>query len=164
MQRRQVTQAIAAFGSAVTLPPTSVLSQPDKTLKILLGFRAGGSSDVLARLLAEGLKDELRQNVSVDNKPGAGGRLAAELFKNVPPEGSTVMITRWSCPYWPRWCLANLTMTPNRSWPHACWVWAWRWPVAAQRTCRKHWTTTPRAGPRWSRHLALRPTEISFAP
>ena len=93
MQRRQVTQALATLASAAALAPASVVAQSDKTLKILLGFPAGGSIDVLGRLLAEGMKDELKQNIIVDNKPGAAGRLAAELFKNTPPDGSTVMIT-----------------------------------------------------------------------
>lgn len=93
MQRRQVSQALATLASAAALAPTSVVAQSDKSLKILLGFPPGGSIDVLGRLLAEGMKDELKQNIIVDNKPGAAGRLAAELFKNTPPDGSTVMIT-----------------------------------------------------------------------
>ena len=93
MLRRQITQALATLAGAAALAPTQLLAQSDKTLKILLGFPAGGSIDVVARLLAEGMKDELKQNVIVDNKPGAAGRLAAELFKNMPPDGSTVMIT-----------------------------------------------------------------------
>ena len=93
MLRRQINQALATLAGTAALAPAQVLAQSDKTLKILLGFPAGGSLDVVGRLLAEGMKDELKQNVIVDNKPGAAGRLAAELFKNTPPDGSTVMIT-----------------------------------------------------------------------
>ena len=93
MLRRQINQALAALAGTAALAPAQVLAQSDKTLKILLGFPAGGSLDVVGRLLAEGMKDELKQNVIVDNKPGAAGRLAAELFKNTPPDGSTVMVT-----------------------------------------------------------------------
>ena len=61
-------------------------------LKILVGFGAGGSADLAARLLAERLKDELGRPVVVENRVGAGGRIAAEALKNAPPNGSTVML------------------------------------------------------------------------
>ena len=61
-------------------------------LKVLVGFGAGGSADLAARLLAERLKDELGRPVVVENRVGAGGRIAAEALKNAPPNGSTVML------------------------------------------------------------------------
>jgi tripartite-type tricarboxylate transporter receptor subunit TctC len=67
-------------------------AQVDKPVKILVGFAPGGSADIAARLLADRLKDELKQPVTVDNKPGAGGRIAAELLKNAPADGSTIML------------------------------------------------------------------------
>jgi tripartite-type tricarboxylate transporter receptor subunit TctC len=68
-------------------------AQSDKPLRLMVGFPAGGSIDTVARTLADKMKDDLRQPVIVENKPGAGGRLVAELLKNAPPDGSTVMIT-----------------------------------------------------------------------
>jgi tripartite-type tricarboxylate transporter receptor subunit TctC len=65
----------------------------DKTIRIMVGVPAGGSLDALTRLVAEKLKDELKQNVIVENKPGAGTRLAAELLKNAAPDGSTYLMT-----------------------------------------------------------------------
>ena len=61
-------------------------------LKILVGFGAGGSADLAARLLAERLKDELGRPVVVENRVGAGGRIAAEALKNAAPNGATVML------------------------------------------------------------------------
>ena len=61
-------------------------------LKVLVGFGAGGSADLAARLLAERLKDELGRPVVVENRVGAGGRIAAEALKNAAPNGSTVML------------------------------------------------------------------------
>ena len=61
-------------------------------LKVLVGFGAGGSADLAARLLAERLKDELGRPVVVENRVGAGGRIAAEALKNAPPNGTTVML------------------------------------------------------------------------
>jgi tripartite-type tricarboxylate transporter receptor subunit TctC len=67
-------------------------AQVDKPVRILVGFAAGGSADIAARLLAERMQGELKQSVVVDNKPGAAGRIAAEMLKNAPPDGSTLML------------------------------------------------------------------------
>jgi tripartite-type tricarboxylate transporter receptor subunit TctC len=68
-------------------------AQAGKTVKILVGFPAGGGTDAIARLLAERLKDELGTPVIVENKPGAGGQLAAQALKASPPDGSTFFIS-----------------------------------------------------------------------
>jgi tripartite-type tricarboxylate transporter receptor subunit TctC len=57
---------------------------------VLVGFPPGGGTDAIARILAEGLKDELGgATVIVENKPGAGGQLAAQALKAAAPDGST---------------------------------------------------------------------------
>src|SRR5438477_395234 len=63
---------------------------PDKPLKILIGFPAGGGSDVIARFIAEALKQRTGRNVIIDNKTGASGTLAGEALKNSPPDGTTI--------------------------------------------------------------------------
>jgi tripartite-type tricarboxylate transporter receptor subunit TctC len=68
-------------------------AQLDKPVKMLVGFAPGASTDTAARLLAERMKDELKQPVTVDNKPGAAGRIAAEMLKNSPADGGTILIT-----------------------------------------------------------------------
>ena len=78
---------------AVPAMASPLHAQSDKPLRLMVGFPAGGSIDTVARTLADKMKDDLRQPVIVENKPGAGGRLVAELLKNAPPDGSTVMIT-----------------------------------------------------------------------
>ncbi|MFM2121537.1 MAG: hypothetical protein RL722_3005, partial [Pseudomonadota bacterium] len=62
------------------------------TARILVGFPAGGSFDALARILAEKMKDELKRPVIVENRPGAGGRVAVDVLKTAAPDGSTVML------------------------------------------------------------------------
>lgn len=88
MQRRHLLAiaAASAWGSA------PLFAQSDKPLRLLVGFPAGGSLDVVARLLADKMKDELKRPVVVDNKPGAAGRIAAEMLKNAAPNGDTVML------------------------------------------------------------------------
>ncbi len=60
-----------------------------RTQRLLVGFPAGGGSDAIARLLADPLKDALGAPVIVENKPGAGGQLAAQALKAAAPDGST---------------------------------------------------------------------------
>lgn len=79
----------------ITLAPVTSHAQGSfkGPIKILVGFAAGGSSDIAARMLADKLKDSLGQPVVVENRVGAGGRIAAEALKNAPPDGATMLLT-----------------------------------------------------------------------
>jgi tripartite-type tricarboxylate transporter receptor subunit TctC len=68
-------------------------AQSGKTIRLLVGFPAGGGTDAIARILAEGLKDELGATIVVENKPGAGGQLAAQTLKAAPADGSTYFLS-----------------------------------------------------------------------
>ena len=88
MQRRSLILSAAALAAP------AVWAQSDRPpLRILVGFPPGGSADTIARLLAERLPAQLGgQNVVVDNKPGASGRIAIEQLKNATPDGNTVLV------------------------------------------------------------------------
>lgn len=92
MSRRTVMKATAAM--LCTLALTSAGAQADKpALRILVGFPPGGSADTIARLLAERMREPLGgQNVVIDNKPGAAGRIAIDALKNAAPDGNTVLV------------------------------------------------------------------------
>ncbi len=79
--------AVPSVGRAQTGLPTGL---PDKPLKILVGFPAGGGTDVMARFLAEPLKQRTGQNVLIENKTGASGTIAVEALKNAAPDGTTI--------------------------------------------------------------------------
>ncbi len=68
-------------------------AQGEAPIHILVGFPAGGGSDVIARLLAEKLQTELRRNVVVENRPGAGGQIAAQQLKAARPDGTTLFLS-----------------------------------------------------------------------
>jgi len=91
MKRRTLLTSLALASSILAGAPAA--AQNDKALRILVGFPAGVSIDVVTRILSEKMKDELKRTVIVDNRPGAGGRLAADLLKAASPDGHTVMIT-----------------------------------------------------------------------
>jgi tripartite-type tricarboxylate transporter receptor subunit TctC len=63
------------------------------TVKLEVGFPAGGAGDIIARLVGEKIAVSLGTTVIVENKPGAGGRIAADLLRNAPADGNTVLIT-----------------------------------------------------------------------
>ena len=65
----------------------------DKAVKIVLGFPAGATSDLLSRLVADHMRQTIGQPVIVENKPGAGGQIANEAVKSAPPDGSTLLMT-----------------------------------------------------------------------
>ena len=64
----------------------------DRPVRIIVGFAARGTADIIARVVAEKLKDTVGQPVIVDNRPGAIGRIAAEAVKNAAPDGTTIMV------------------------------------------------------------------------
>jgi tripartite-type tricarboxylate transporter receptor subunit TctC len=77
--------AVLAAGSALAEAPRSI--------RILVGFPPGGGTDAIARLLSERLRDELGVPVVVENRPGAGGQLAAQALKAAAPDGTTYFIS-----------------------------------------------------------------------
>ncbi len=88
MDIKHVVAGIAAFALGIG----ASFAQSDKPIKLLVGFPPGGSLDNVARTLADKMRDELKQPVVVENRPGAGGRVAAEALKNAAPDGTTLMV------------------------------------------------------------------------
>lgn len=69
-------------------------SADDKSpIRILVGFSAGGNVDMVARLLAEELRTELGRNILIENRPGAGGRMAAQTLKSAHADGTTYLFS-----------------------------------------------------------------------
>ena len=68
-------------------------AEPGKPVRLLVGFPPGGGTDAIARLLAEHMKDALGAPVIVENKPGAGGQLAAQALKAAPADGRTLFVS-----------------------------------------------------------------------
>ena len=96
LARRSLILGCAALaGDAVVVPGSAQPSSsawPSKAIVVLVPFPAGGSADLSARLLAEHLKTVLGQAVVVENKPGAGGNLAAAEASRAQADGHTLFI------------------------------------------------------------------------
>lgn len=80
------------LGLALAAAALGVQAQGDKPIRLLVGFPPGGASDSVARVLAEKLQVLLKQQVIVENRPGVGGRIAAQAVKNAAPDGLTYMV------------------------------------------------------------------------
>ena len=72
---------------------TAQAAWPEKPIKVLIGYAPGGSTDVVARLLAPRLGEKLGQPLVIENKPGGAGDFAAELMLQAPADGYTLMMT-----------------------------------------------------------------------
>lgn len=93
---RQFASAFA-FAMACLFPaPQALAAYPDKAIRLLVPFGAGGITDFVSRAVAEGLGKELGQTIVVENRPGAGGNIAAEALKSSPPDGYTLMMAPMS--------------------------------------------------------------------
>ena len=97
--------------AAATLAAPAAFAQ-ERTIKILVGFPPGGSVDVIARLLADKLRVSLGQNVIVDNKPGAGGRVALGEIKKAAPDGQTLVLSPSGALVIQPWLYSNLGYDP----------------------------------------------------
>jgi tripartite-type tricarboxylate transporter receptor subunit TctC len=97
MQRRTLNSA-ALWGAAVVSAPLlgaaarAAEAYPQKPLRLIVGFAAGGGADVLARIIAQGLSKQLGQQVVVENRPGADGVLAAQATSSARPDGYTLLM------------------------------------------------------------------------
>lgn len=92
MKRRTTLLGAALAAWATLAPQTSAAQTPDSPLRIVVGYAPGGSSDRVARVVGEKLQGKLGIPVIVENKTGAGGRLAAQQVKATPAGQSVLML------------------------------------------------------------------------
>jgi tripartite-type tricarboxylate transporter receptor subunit TctC len=93
--KRIFAPALAALASLMLAgfaAPALAQDKIDRPVKILVGFPAGGTADIMARAVADKMRDTLGQPVIVENRPGAIGRIAADAVKAAAPDGTTIMV------------------------------------------------------------------------
>ena len=87
---QKVVLALAA--AILAAPLANAQPYPSKPVTILIGFTAGGTTDIIARLVAEKLTKAWGQSIIIDNKPGAGGNIGGELVAKAKPDGYTLLM------------------------------------------------------------------------
>src|SRR5579862_438925 len=87
----KLTLSILAVASLACGAFAQSSAYPDRPVSMVVTFAAGGSSDILARAVAEAMSHSLGQQIAVDNRPGAGGQIGAEAVAHAAPDGYTVL-------------------------------------------------------------------------
>jgi tripartite-type tricarboxylate transporter receptor subunit TctC len=92
--RRSVLGVFGVLVAAamLTIPARAQGDYPTRPVRLIVGFAAGGGNDIFARIVGAKLSEILGQPVVIENRPGAGGRLAAEYVSNQPADGYTLLV------------------------------------------------------------------------
>ena len=92
--RRSILASLAAvFALAIAGAPAASAAYPDKPIRVLVGFPAGSTADLIVRILGPRLSQSLGQPVIVENRPGAGSSIAAEAVAHAAPDGLTLLVS-----------------------------------------------------------------------
>src|SRR4051812_26535084 len=92
LTRREAMAGLAGLGSLVVSPADAQSPYPSRTIKMIVPYPAGGTTDLLGRLVADQLKNGLGAVVVVENKPGAATTLGAEQVARSEPDGYTLLM------------------------------------------------------------------------
>ena len=94
LSRRHLLRAAAAATASLTVASRIARAQayPTRSLRLIIGYPPGGSTDILARLVAQWLTERLGQSVIVESRPGGGTNIATETVINAPPDGYTLLL------------------------------------------------------------------------
>ena len=92
MMRRLISLALGLLVAALA-PARAQTAWPAKPIRMIVGFAAGGSTDVTARIIAQALSERLGQPVVIENRAGAGGNIGADAVAKADPDGYTLLMT-----------------------------------------------------------------------
>lgn len=91
MDRRQFLAAVAASSAGMAAPFAQAQDWPASNIRWVVPYPPGGGTDVLARTVAEAMRQTLNQTIVVDNRPGASTNIGAQIVATAKPDGYTIM-------------------------------------------------------------------------
>ena len=89
--RRSATSLLAGAAASAIIRPAVAQTYPTQTVRIVVPWAPGGSTDILARIVGEHLRQAVGQAVIIDNKPGASGNIGSDLVAKAAPDGHTIL-------------------------------------------------------------------------
>lgn len=92
LRHAAIALAILLFGAAHAQAPRTGTGYPSRPIRLILTFPPGGSTDIVARIFAPVLSERLGKPVIIDNRPGAGGILGADIVSKAAPDGYTLLV------------------------------------------------------------------------
>src|SRR5688572_11379017 len=98
--------ALASLGWALG---AGAQSYPQKPVRLVIPFAAGSATDIVARLLAQGLSERMKGSFVIDNRAGANGRIAADYVAKAAPDGQTLMVATTSSHSQALWLMKGVT-------------------------------------------------------
>jgi tripartite-type tricarboxylate transporter receptor subunit TctC len=111
VSRRRILQLAGAAAIGSYAPAALAQDYPNRVVRLLVGFPPGGGADLATRVVSEGLSDKWKQQTIVENKPGAGARLAMDATTKAAPDGYTLLVAPGS-PEVNRFLFSTLTFDP----------------------------------------------------
>ena len=93
LRRGWLTALVALLALSVFAPCAFAQGYPDKPVRLVVAFPAGGPADIGMRIVADRLSTQTGQNFVVDNRPGAGGTIGADLVASAAPDGYTLLLS-----------------------------------------------------------------------
>ena len=163
LRRRRLLQLAGAMALGSLARPARADTYPSRVVKILVGFPPGGGADLATRIVAGGLSDIWHQQMVVENRPGAGARIALDAVAHAAADGYTILLAPGS-PLVQPLLFSKLTLTRRPISPRCPW-WA---PIEITQLCRtprrskpfRNSSPTPR--PIQARSAGPRPASAQF--
>ncbi|MGA8817662.1 MAG: tripartite tricarboxylate transporter substrate binding protein [Xanthobacteraceae bacterium] len=113
--RHRIVGMVAALLLAAITPAAAQSAYPARPIRLIVGYAAGGGSDLIARVVGAKLSEILHQSVIVENRPGASARLAAEYVTHQPADGYTLLVSPIGAISIAAAVLPNLKYSPTKS-------------------------------------------------
>ena len=110
--------ALLVLAASFAVPALAQSDYPNKPVKLIVGFAPGGSTDIVARIVAQKLSERLGQPVVVENKAGAGGTIGADATAKAPPDGYTLTLGTTSTHAIAAGAYSKLPYDPVRDFTH----------------------------------------------